>query len=101
MKVDCLVINPSALSQIYQALSSELAAIEPKQLEIVKGHRAAAGTGEQRIVQVRHGLAPLALAHTARTAEFYVGLASRLLRRETARPILLCFELEVRLDFAR
>lgn len=29
MKVDCLVINPSALSQIYQALSSDLAAIEP------------------------------------------------------------------------
>jgi anaerobic magnesium-protoporphyrin IX monomethyl ester cyclase len=29
MKVDCLIINPSALSQIYQSLSSELAAIEP------------------------------------------------------------------------
>ena len=29
MKVDCLVINPSALSQIYQSLSNELAAIEP------------------------------------------------------------------------
>jgi len=29
MKVDCLIINPSALSQIYQGLSSELAAIEP------------------------------------------------------------------------
>src|ERR1700722_5352342 len=29
MKVDCLVINPSALTQIYQALSNEYAAIEP------------------------------------------------------------------------
>lgn len=29
MKVDCLVINPSALTQIYQDLSGELAAIEP------------------------------------------------------------------------
>lgn len=29
MKVDCLIINPSALSAIYQGLSSELAAIEP------------------------------------------------------------------------
>lgn len=29
MKVDCLIINPSALSQIYQSLSSELTAIEP------------------------------------------------------------------------
>ena len=29
MKVDCLLINPSALSQIYQSLSSDLAAIEP------------------------------------------------------------------------
>ena len=28
-KVDCLIINPSALSQIYQSLSSDLAAIEP------------------------------------------------------------------------
>lgn len=29
MKTDCLIINPSALSQIYQALSNELTAIEP------------------------------------------------------------------------
>lgn len=29
MKIDALVINPSALSQIYQSLSSDLAAIEP------------------------------------------------------------------------
>ena len=28
-KVDCLIINPSALSQIYQSLSGDLAAIEP------------------------------------------------------------------------
>lgn len=28
-KIDCLFINPSALSQIYQSLSNELAAIEP------------------------------------------------------------------------
>ncbi len=29
MKVDCLILNPSALSQIYQSLSNDLAAIEP------------------------------------------------------------------------
>lgn len=29
MKLDCLLVNPSALSQIYQSLSNELAAIEP------------------------------------------------------------------------
>jgi radical SAM superfamily enzyme YgiQ (UPF0313 family) len=28
-KVDCLILNPSALSQIYQSLSSDLAAVEP------------------------------------------------------------------------
>lgn len=29
MKLDCLIVNPSALSQIYQSLSTDLAAIEP------------------------------------------------------------------------
>ncbi len=29
MKIDCLIINPSALSQIYQSLANDLAAIEP------------------------------------------------------------------------
>ena len=29
MKLDCLIVNPSALSQIYQSLSNELTAIEP------------------------------------------------------------------------
>lgn len=70
MKIDCLVINPSALSEIYQSLSSELAAIEPPiWASLLANHLRMQGKSVELLDCEGHGLTVADSVHKAGEVE--------------------------------